>query len=182
MNDERRPAHDDVANRAGHRERNDRGFEHPLPRIRRERTDLRVLVPPPAADRVACHGAGGGARGIQVRCGGDRELHRSSRRRDLRTVLRERTGSPAEGRAILVDNTSDPQLAGQYPVFLRQGISIVTPNKKGFSSDLALWKEIFAAAESAGGVTHYLIEQEGSRFPSIETAQRCLASYKAMRG
>lgn len=51
-----------------------------------------------------------------------------------------------------------------------------------FGEGVSPWKEIFAAAESVGGVTHYLIEQEGSRFPSIETAQRCLATYKAMRG
>jgi hypothetical protein len=33
-----------------------------------------------------------------------------------------------------------------------------------------------------GGVQYYLMEQEGSRFPEFDTAQRCLASYKAMRG
>lgn len=44
------------------------------------------------------------------------------------------------------------------------------------------WAKIFAAAESAGGVEYYLIEQEGSRFPEIETAQRCLATWKRMRG
>jgi hypothetical protein len=30
-------------------------------------------------------------------------------------------------------------------------------------------------------VEFYLIEQKGSRFPSMETAQRCLANYKNMR-
>jgi sugar phosphate isomerase/epimerase len=43
------------------------------------------------------------------------------------------------------------------------------------------WKEIFVAAESKGGVQYYLIEQEGSRFPELETAERCLANYKRMR-
>lgn len=42
------------------------------------------------------------------------------------------------------------------------------------------WKAIFAAAESVGGVEYYLIEQEGSRFPAMETAQRCLATWKTM--
>jgi len=32
-----------------------------------------------------------------------------------------------------------------------------------------------------GGVEYYLIEQEGSRFSSLETAQRCLDTYKKMR-
>ena len=40
----------------------------------------------------------------------------------------------------------------------------------------------FEAAESVSGVEYYLIEQEGSRFPAIETAEQCLASYKAMQG
>ena len=47
-----------------------------------------------------------------------------------------------------------------------------------FGEGKAPWKEIFAAAESVGGVEYYLIEQEGSRFSPFETAERCLASYK----
>lgn len=43
------------------------------------------------------------------------------------------------------------------------------------------WKNIFAAAEAKGGVEYYLIEQEGSRFSSLETAEKCLATYKKMR-
>jgi sugar phosphate isomerase/epimerase len=43
------------------------------------------------------------------------------------------------------------------------------------------WKKIFAAAEAKGGVEYYLIEQEGSRFTSLETAERCLAAYKKLR-
>lgn len=44
------------------------------------------------------------------------------------------------------------------------------------------WKKIFEAAESTGGVEYYLIEQEGSRYPSLETAERCLAAYRKLRG
>lgn len=40
--------------------------------------------------------------------------------------------SAAPGRAVLVDNTSDQSLANAYPLFLRAGISVVTPNKKAF--------------------------------------------------
>jgi sugar phosphate isomerase/epimerase len=43
------------------------------------------------------------------------------------------------------------------------------------------WKDIFAAAESVGGVEYYLLEQEGSRFGELETAKRCLQTYKSMR-
>jgi len=45
----------------------------------------------------------------------------------------------------------------------------------------APWKQIFAAAESKGGVEFYLIEQEGARFGSLETAKRSLATYKKLR-
>ena len=51
-----------------------------------------------------------------------------------------------------------------------------------FAEGVAPWKEIFAAAESVGGVENYLIEQEGSRYPELETVQRCLATLKKMRG
>ena len=43
---------------------------------------------------------------------------------------------------------------------------------------VAPWKELFAAAESQGGIEYYLIEQEGSDYSELETAQRCLATYR----
>ncbi|MBS1792055.1 MAG: sugar phosphate isomerase/epimerase [Acidobacteria bacterium] len=51
-----------------------------------------------------------------------------------------------------------------------------------FAEGDAPWKKIFAAAESKGGVEYYLLEQEGSRFSSLETAEKCLATYKKMHG
>ena len=50
-----------------------------------------------------------------------------------------------------------------------------------FGEGDAKWKDIFAAAESVGGVEYYLIEQEGSRFSELETASRCLKTYHSMR-
>ena len=50
-----------------------------------------------------------------------------------------------------------------------------------FGEGDAPWLKIFEAAEKVGGVEYYLIEQEGSRFPSLETAERCLGAYKKMR-
>ena len=50
-----------------------------------------------------------------------------------------------------------------------------------FGEGEAPWLKIFDAAESVGGVEYYLIEQEGSRFPPLETAERCLAAYKKLR-
>jgi sugar phosphate isomerase/epimerase len=49
-----------------------------------------------------------------------------------------------------------------------------------FGEGEADWKNIFEAAESTGGVEYYLIEQEGSRFSELDTARKCLASFRAM--
>lgn len=46
-----------------------------------------------------------------------------------------------------------------------------------FGEGVAPWKKIFAAAESKGGLDYYLIEQEGSDYPELETAERCLVAY-----
>jgi sugar phosphate isomerase/epimerase len=51
-----------------------------------------------------------------------------------------------------------------------------------FGEGDAPWKKLFDVAESRGGAEYYLIEQEGSRFPELETAERCLAEYKKLRG
>jgi sugar phosphate isomerase/epimerase len=48
-----------------------------------------------------------------------------------------------------------------------------------FGEGDAKWKDIFAAAESVGGVEYYLLEQEGSRYGELETAKRCLQAYRA---
>jgi sugar phosphate isomerase/epimerase len=66
----------------------------------------------------------------------------------------------------LKDWSDDPQK--KYRVLLGEGIG--------------KWKELLELAETVGGVEHYLIEQEGSRFSQMETAKRCLDNFKAIRG
>jgi sugar phosphate isomerase/epimerase len=51
-----------------------------------------------------------------------------------------------------------------------------------FGDGSSPWPKIFEAAESVGGVEFYLMEQEGSRYPPFETARRCLATWKRIRG
>jgi sugar phosphate isomerase/epimerase len=51
-----------------------------------------------------------------------------------------------------------------------------------FGEGSADWKSIFAAAENGGGVEYYLLEQEGSRFSELETAQQCLKSFRSEHG
>jgi sugar phosphate isomerase/epimerase len=48
-----------------------------------------------------------------------------------------------------------------------------------FGEGVAHWKAIFEAAESGGGVEYYLIEQEGSCYSELDTAKKCLESFKA---
>jgi hypothetical protein len=52
-----------------------------------------------------------------------------------------------------------------------------------FGEGDAPWKAIFDAAESVGGVEHYLVEQEvagpDGEFAMIE---RCMANWKKLRG
>jgi len=47
-----------------------------------------------------------------------------------------------------------------------------------FGEGVGPWKKLFAAAESEASIEYYLIEQEGSEYSEMETAQRCLATYR----
>jgi len=47
-----------------------------------------------------------------------------------------------------------------------------------FGEGVTPWKKLFQAAEKTGGIEYYLIEQEGSAFPPMETARRCLESFR----
>jgi sugar phosphate isomerase/epimerase len=47
---------------------------------------------------------------------------------------------------------------------------------------VAPWKKLFEAAEKGGGLEFYLVEQEGSRYPELETAERCLANFRKLHG
>ncbi len=49
-----------------------------------------------------------------------------------------------------------------------------------FGEGSAPWKKIFAAAEKTGGVEHYLIEQEGSAMPPLETVEACLKNFRKL--
>jgi len=45
---------------------------------------------------------------------------------------------------------------------------------------VAPWKKLFDVAEKTGGIEYYLVEQEGSDYPPMETAERCLASFRKL--
>ena len=51
-----------------------------------------------------------------------------------------------------------------------------------FGEGAVPWKRVFDAAEKTGGIEYYLIEQEGSAFPAMETAEKCLANFRKLHG
>jgi sugar phosphate isomerase/epimerase len=42
------------------------------------------------------------------------------------------------------------------------------------------WKELLQVAAKTGGAEYFLIEQEGSRYPEIETVEKCLENYRKL--
>ena len=81
----------------------------------------------------------------------------------------------APGPAILVDNTSDLELARAYPLFLRRGISIVTPNKKGFSGEIGLWNDIFTSATEGNALVYHQCTVGGT-LPVLSTLRDLVAT------
>ncbi|KAL1311381.1 hypothetical protein AAFC00_001549 [Neodothiora populina] len=77
----------------------------------------------------------------------------------------------APEKVVLVDNTSSLAIAENYPRFLRKGVSIVTPNKKGFSDSYNLWQDMFAAASNGSGEGGYLFHEStvGAGLPVLST-------------
>lgn len=74
----------------------------------------------------------------------------------------------------------------KYPARIRSmHVKDWAPEPKGFKvllgEGVGKWKEIFAAAEKVGGIEYYLIEQEGSAYPPMATAEKCLKIMKQLR-
>ncbi|KAL8743206.1 MAG: hypothetical protein Q9190_004424 [Brigantiaea leucoxantha] len=72
---------------------------------------------------------------------------------------------------VLVDNTSNQDLANHYPHILKNGISIVTPNKKAFSDDISLFQQLVSSsfpADLHGGLLYHE-STVGAGLPIIST-------------
>lgn len=80
----------------------------------------------------------------------------------------------APGKVVLIDNTSNQDVAESYPSFLKKGISIVTPNKKAFSSTLQLWNDIFNSTSSNALIYHE--SSVGAGLPVISTLKDLVAT------
>ncbi|KXS14029.1 hypothetical protein M427DRAFT_58023 [Gonapodya prolifera JEL478] len=75
--------------------------------------------------------------------------------------------------AVLVDCTASQHIASLYPSFLRSGFHIVTPNKKAFSGDLSLFREIRELTHPTPGRARYPMcyheSSVGAGLPLIQT-------------
>jgi homoserine dehydrogenase len=91
--------------------------------------------------------------------------------------------SRAPGPVVLVDNTSNQDIANSYPNFLAKGIHIVTPNKKAFSASMALWDAIFAASASASPTGGHMQHEAscGAGLPLLSTLRELVETGDKVR-
>jgi homoserine dehydrogenase len=68
-----------------------------------------------------------------------RSLEKSEIKSDYKLFIKE---CLKYKRCVVVDCTCSDLVAGMYPEFLSNGLSVVTPNKKAFSGDLGLFQEV----------------------------------------
>ncbi|KAI9244714.1 hypothetical protein BDA99DRAFT_448324 [Phascolomyces articulosus] len=76
------------------------------------------------------------------------ELENSSVAADLGVFAKYLADAPDH--SVIVDCTASDAVSQLYPAWLKAGVSVVTPNKKGFSGSLDLYKEIVALAANLG--------------------------------
>ena len=105
-------------------------------------------------------------------------LSSSSLPADLQSLTQRLTTlvSQDKERVILVDNTSSDAVAALYPTWLAQGINVVTPNKKAYSGDVQLWKDILDASSRQGGGRYLNEATVGAGLPVISTLKELLGT------
>ncbi|WVQ79878.1 hypothetical protein IAT38_001978 [Cryptococcus sp. DSM 104549] len=77
--------------------------------------------------------------------------------------------SHPDGPGVIIDSTGSDQVPALYPQILSMGVSVVTPNKKGFSSDERLYKAIAEASYPNGPAMVYGESTVGAGLPIIQT-------------
>ena len=78
-------------------------------------------------------------------------------------------------RVALVDNTSSEDIASMYPLWLKAGINVITPNKKAFSGDAELFAKILGTSQESGA--KFLNEATvGAGLPVIAPLKELLAT------
>lgn len=104
------------------------------------------------------------------------DLAASAAPADLKTLTSQLTQLVKENeRVALVDNTSSDDVAKLYPTWLKEGINVVTPNKKAFSGNASLFEDILAASKTSGA--KFLNEATvGAGLPVIAPLKELLAT------
>ena len=83
--------------------------------------------------------------------------------------------------SVIVDCTANDAVADEYARWLRNGIHVVTPNKRAFSGDLQRHQEIISAAKLGG--SHYFYETTvGAGLPVIKTLREMLDTGDTVNG
>ncbi|KAF9559171.1 aspartate kinase homoserine dehydrogenase [Agrocybe pediades] len=95
---------------------------------------------------------------------------------DLKALTSQLTQLVAsKERVALVDNTSSDDVAALYPTWLKEGINVITPNKKAFSGDAQLFADIVKASQESGA--KFLNEATvGAGLPVIAPLKELLAT------
>ncbi|KAI8819378.1 homoserine dehydrogenase-domain-containing protein [Fimicolochytrium jonesii] len=100
-----------------------------------------------------------------------KELESSSTQADLPKLIEY---AASHKPCVVVDCTSSDAVAEQYPEWMQKGLHIVTPNKKGFSGDYALWKKIRDAHSPRSLVYHE--STVGAGLPILSTLDDLIAT------
>jgi homoserine dehydrogenase len=81
---------------------------------------------------------------------------------------------------VVIDNTSNDDVASAYPDFLKAGFSIVTPNKKAYSGSKQLFDNIISSIQPASSSQKppliYLESTVGAGLPIISTLKDLIAT------
>jgi homoserine dehydrogenase len=80
---------------------------------------------------------------------------------------------------IIIECSSDDEIANQYPSWLKNGMHVVTPNKKAFSGELGLWREILRLTRKRTSVPYPICMFEatvGAGLPVISTLKDLVAN------
>jgi homoserine dehydrogenase len=81
----------------------------------------------------------------------------------------------SDNAVVFVDNTAAVSVAETYPVLLRAGVHVVTPNKKAFSGPESLYDQIVAASRESGA--KFLHEATvGAGLPVLSTLKDLVAT------
>lgn len=103
-------------------------------------------------------------------------LAQSGLRPDLPFLVRELSSLVKPGQdVVLVDNTSSNDVAALYPQFLSSGVHVITPNKKAFSAELALYESILSASLESGA-KFFNEATVGAGLPIISTLKDLVAT------